>query len=694
MKKLPPYVENILSFLGEKEQKYLGTNAVSATDRMRKELINESLTAKNPQPKDPNKKITPSVEIKNEASTLPWQEIVWFYKDGHSVDSIAAHYGANPEAVIRVLMDKKIRPRIKGKIGLMKYQEDNPQDSDPQTQASSKKEIIRKVDEILRMKEHLTQEDIDMLNEIRSDNEQKTNPWPQDNQIPADFKPNFKKWFSAPGNEYCLATKADIEMDGEPKKTIERTICVFGGKMGFIYPFSHGDKWIDLSVEESVIKYPNAEKRIVEDPYGDKSIIIKNWRSIMRELIEKGLRQEGYAATNPRRSEGMSPSNFDQEQLKVGREHETEHTDSPDEAMKIAMDHLAEDPDYYKKLEKMEAGACDIAAKSNPRPRIQKELSEFGKAFMDSNLGEKVRNLSGEAREKKIKEMEHLYREIEIVADKFSDLMLSVLFGLKVSRTKNDKDPTALEIRPGMSEAETREHIMNRYFKLDIQMWIITLLVKVADFDKDGLKSVTQALEGKKPVSDLANRGNRLANATVMFNLIGSTMLDKVDPNHLMIALKNADNKKKIASIYRATMAKTKKLAKAEGKAGAAKAKKEIAEAKLEIEFTPDLMQKLGSGIPLTEKEEATRKELFAGLGASRVAGEASKALSEGMETMKIVAKGVRDPGAPLGLKTFDPEQLMRIVKADPIAAELFQKLSQPEILEYLLKQKKKKPKK
>ncbi len=56
---------------------------------------------------------------------------------------------------------------------------------------------------------------------------------------------------------------------------------------------------------------------------------------------------------------GKSPDDFDQEQIKMGIEIEMEHTDDPEKAKEIAMDHLMEDPEYYTKLKKMEAGACD-----------------------------------------------------------------------------------------------------------------------------------------------------------------------------------------------------------------------------------------------------------------------------------------------------------------------------------------------
>ncbi len=47
-------------------------------------------------------------------------------------------------------------------------------------------------------------------------------------------------------------------------------------------------------------------------------------------------------------ADNMTPELFDQEQLAIGTMLELEHTDDPELAREIAMDHLAEDPDYYK----------------------------------------------------------------------------------------------------------------------------------------------------------------------------------------------------------------------------------------------------------------------------------------------------------------------------------------------------------
>ena len=47
-------------------------------------------------------------------------------------------------------------------------------------------------------------------------------------------------------------------------------------------------------------------------------------------------------------------SDFDPEALARGTAVEMEHTDDPEAAKEIAMDHLVEDPKYYDKLAKIE----------------------------------------------------------------------------------------------------------------------------------------------------------------------------------------------------------------------------------------------------------------------------------------------------------------------------------------------------
>jgi hypothetical protein len=66
-----------------------------------------------------------------------------------------------------------------------------------------------------------------------------------------------------------------------------------------------------------------------------------------------GLFEELYGLADKK---GVKEGDVDAEQLKKGIEVEKEHTESEEEAKKIALDHLAEIPDYYTRLAKMEKG--------------------------------------------------------------------------------------------------------------------------------------------------------------------------------------------------------------------------------------------------------------------------------------------------------------------------------------------------
>ena len=62
------------------------------------------------------------------------------------------------------------------------------------------------------------------------------------------------------------------------------------------------------------------------------------------------------------RAKGMQPGDFDASELAAGIKVEQEHTGDKNLAREIAMDHLAEIPDYYTRLKKMEDAATTKAA--------------------------------------------------------------------------------------------------------------------------------------------------------------------------------------------------------------------------------------------------------------------------------------------------------------------------------------------
>ena len=68
--------------------------------------------------------------------------------------------------------------------------------------------------------------------------------------------------------------------------------------------------------------------------------------------------------TLPGKHMDVPDDKFDAEQLAMGIDVEKEHTDNPLLAKEIAKDHLAELPDYYTRLAKMEAdGKAELGMK-------------------------------------------------------------------------------------------------------------------------------------------------------------------------------------------------------------------------------------------------------------------------------------------------------------------------------------------
>lgn len=78
--------------------------------------------------------------------------------------------------------------------------------------------------------------------------------------------------------------------------------------------------------------------------------LVKAAQRVMRMRTEKG---DGVPVEKLHFgiADNLPDDAFDADELARGTLHEMEHTDDPDVAKEIAKDHLAEDPDYYKKLE-------------------------------------------------------------------------------------------------------------------------------------------------------------------------------------------------------------------------------------------------------------------------------------------------------------------------------------------------------
>lgn len=81
------------------------------------------------------------------------------------------------------------------------------------------------------------------------------------------------------------------------------------------------------------------------------------------------------------RADALADSDFDPDELARGTEHELEHTSDRKVAREIAKDHLAEDRNYYSKLEAMEdiddAELRDIFAEQDARAAAKRAFGEL-----------------------------------------------------------------------------------------------------------------------------------------------------------------------------------------------------------------------------------------------------------------------------------------------------------------------------
>lgn len=88
------------------------------------------------------------------------------------------------------------------------------------------------------------------------------------------------------------------------------------------------------------------------------------------------------------------PSEFNQAALKKGVKVELEHTSSKDIATEISMDHLTEDPKYYKKLEKIEKKANGDMLQyymDNPQKLKEKKERDRRKKEKTSSVMQKIK---------------------------------------------------------------------------------------------------------------------------------------------------------------------------------------------------------------------------------------------------------------------------------------------------------------
>ena len=86
-------------------------------------------------------------------------------------------------------------------------------------------------------------------------------------------------------------------------------------------------------------------------------------QEISEQIREAGLGAETKTPEilNGGTADGVPDESFSPDALAQGTRHEMEHTTDEAAAAEIAKDHLAEDPEYYSKLEKAKLMGVDYA---------------------------------------------------------------------------------------------------------------------------------------------------------------------------------------------------------------------------------------------------------------------------------------------------------------------------------------------
>lgn len=99
------------------------------------------------------------------------------------------------------------------------------------------------------------------------------------------------------------------------------------------------------------------------------------------------------------RAKGLKPDDFDATQLADGTKVEMEHTVDVDLATEIAMDHLREDKDYYKKLKTIDPHHKGVTAMNTKIPTRVQHQGEFYVIAEDQKV-EQAKNDVGKVRER------------------------------------------------------------------------------------------------------------------------------------------------------------------------------------------------------------------------------------------------------------------------------------------------------
>lgn len=139
--------------------------------------------------------------------------------------------------------------------------------------------------------------------------------------------------------------------------------------------FEVGDSKEGEDIRDKLVKFfkdnPNPSDSKLHDFADSIGIDPDEVEKYVYQLIS-GLLAKGKSYKNK-----VTPDKVDPKELAMGLEVEKEHTDDPDLTQKIALDHLAEIPDYYTRLDKMEKEAKGVKESSSEIDSLMLKYSDL-----------------------------------------------------------------------------------------------------------------------------------------------------------------------------------------------------------------------------------------------------------------------------------------------------------------------------
>ncbi len=107
--------------------------------------------------------------------------------------------------------------------------------------------------------------------------------------------------------------------------------------------------------EKFLTKYPNPTDKTLHTFCESKGIDVHQFESAVYSLASKFINE--FKNAGRANEKGITEDDVDANELAMGIKVEFEHTTCRKMAFRISLDHLAEIPDYYTRLAKMEGDA-------------------------------------------------------------------------------------------------------------------------------------------------------------------------------------------------------------------------------------------------------------------------------------------------------------------------------------------------